>query len=177
MTTASETPPASERSKPPCCTTSNWPSPTMAMIAANGRLPDRAPQVRLEGANKRQARIRARVEMTMVTKLLACGTGNMCRSCGRTIVGLAVWFIPQALSGKNLRRTEQVERVRERPHRVLIGGEAHVAALGHVVEVLDGPSQVGIAVPPRSHRVERVVLQTVLGDDLVPDRLHVGHLL
>src|SRR6516165_4656996 len=147
MTTASETPPASERSKPPCCTTSNWPSPTMAMIAANGRLPDRAPQVTLEGANKRQARISASVEMTTVTKLLACGTGNMCRSCGKTIVGLAVWFIPRALSGKNFGRTEQVEGVRERPHRVLIASEAHVAGLGQVVEVLAGPPQVGIAVP------------------------------
>ena len=66
----------------------------MAMIAANGRLPDKAPQVTLEGANKRQARIKASVEMTTVTKLLACGTGNMCRSCGKTIVGLTVWLIP-----------------------------------------------------------------------------------
>src|SRR5262249_1882309 len=123
-------------------------SPTMAMIAANGRLPDKAPQDTLEGANKRQARIRASVEMTTVTKLLACGTGNMCRSCGNTIVGLTVWFIPRALLGKNLGRTEHVEGVRERPHRVLIGGEAHVAALGHVVEVLDRPAQIGIAVPP-----------------------------
>ena len=39
MTTASETPPATERSNPPCWTTSNCPSPTMAMTAANGRLP------------------------------------------------------------------------------------------------------------------------------------------
>jgi hypothetical protein len=66
------------------------------MIAAKGRLPDNAPQVTLEGANNRHTRIRASVEMTTVTKLLACGTGNMCRSCGKTIVGLAVWFIPPA---------------------------------------------------------------------------------
>src|SRR5215831_17393776 len=100
----------------------------MAMIAAKGRLPDKAPQVTLEGANKRHTRIRASVEMTTVTKLLACGTANMCRSCGKTIVWLTVWFIPRALLGKNLGGTQHVEGVRERPYRVLIGGEAHVAA-------------------------------------------------
>ena len=74
----------------------------MAMMAANGRLPDNAPQVTLDGANNRQTRIRASVEMTTVTKLLACGTGNMCRSCGKTIVGLAVWFIPGPSQGRTL---------------------------------------------------------------------------
>ena len=50
MTTASETPPATERSNPPCCTTSICPSPTIARTAANGRLPDSAPAEMLEGA-------------------------------------------------------------------------------------------------------------------------------
>src|SRR6516165_9968287 len=100
------------------------------MIAANGRLPDKAPHVTLDGANKRHARISASVEMTTVTKLLACGRGNMCRSCGKTIVVLTVSFIPRALLGKNLGGTEHVKGVRERPHRVLIGAEAHVTALG-----------------------------------------------
>ena len=43
ITTASDTPPATERSKPPCCTTSIWPSPTMTRMAAKGMLPVRAP--------------------------------------------------------------------------------------------------------------------------------------
>jgi hypothetical protein len=60
------------------------------MMAAKGRLPDKAPQLRLDGANKRHATISASVEMTTVTKLLARGTGNMCRNWGKTIVVLTV---------------------------------------------------------------------------------------
>ena len=56
------------------------------MMAAKGRLPDKAPQVTLDGANKRHARISTSVEMTTVTKLLAHGTGTICRSCGRIVV-------------------------------------------------------------------------------------------
>ena len=40
--------------------------------------------------------------MTTVTKLLACGTGNMCRSCGKTIFVLTVWFIPAPSQGRTL---------------------------------------------------------------------------
>jgi hypothetical protein len=70
-------------------------------MAAKGRLPDKAPQVTLDGANKRQARIRASVEMTTVTKLLACGKKNVCRSCGKIIVVSTVWFtrIPPTFFG------------------------------------------------------------------------------
>ncbi len=72
------------------------------MIAAKGRLPDNAPHVTLDGANKRHATMSASVEMTTVAKLLARGTGKRCRSCGNTIVLLSVWFIPGPWSGKNL---------------------------------------------------------------------------
>ena len=51
MTTARDTPPATERSNPPCWTTSNCARPTMAINAANGRLPSSAPDERLDGAN------------------------------------------------------------------------------------------------------------------------------
>lgn len=40
ITSASEMPPATERSIPPCCTTSIWPSPAMASTAATGSMPD-----------------------------------------------------------------------------------------------------------------------------------------
>ena len=43
MTTASETPPATDRSNPPCWTTSIWPRPTMTRMAAKGRLPASVP--------------------------------------------------------------------------------------------------------------------------------------
>src|SRR3984885_6572093 len=115
MTTASETPPASERSKPPCWTTSNCPRPTIAIMAAKGRLPDKAPQVRLDGANKRHTRISANVEMTTVTKLLAGGRINTCRGCGKA----TVWFIRYSSTfsswrlGEDLGRTEHVEGIRE----------------------------------------------------------------
>ena len=42
----------------------------------------------------------------------------------------------------------------------------------HVVEVLDDAAEIRIGVPPRGHRLEAVLLQTVLGDDLVPDLAH-----
>src|SRR5689334_12336318 len=93
MTTASETPPAKERSKPPCWTTSSCPRPTMAMIAAKGRLPDRAPQVTLEGASSRQARISAAVETAIVRKLLARGTAKRWRRAGNAVALLGAWFI------------------------------------------------------------------------------------
>src|ERR1700733_2989124 len=115
MTTASETPPASERSKPPCWTTSNCPRPTIAIMAAKGRLPDKAPQVRLDGANKRHTRISANVEMTTVTKLLAGGTRNTGRSCAKTgdsgsrySSTFSSWRL-----GEELGRTEHVEGIRE----------------------------------------------------------------
>src|SRR5262249_26365518 len=154
MTSASETPPASERSKPPCWTTSSCPRPTMATIAAKGRLPDKAPQVTLDGANNRHATMSAAVEMTTVMKLLARAKGKAFRRLGKTAAVLTVWFIhascaQRACLRENLGRAEHVEGVRERPHGVLISGEAHVPALGHVVEVLDDPPQVRIAVPPR----------------------------
>ena len=112
-----------------------------------------AEDVTLEGANRRHTRISASVEVTAVRKLLACGMANMCLSCGKTVVSLTVWFIrysstSRPCSGKNLGRAQGIEGVRERPQRVLVGGEAHVPALGHVVEVLDDPPEVGIAVPP-----------------------------
>ena len=73
------------------------------MMAAKGRLPDKAPQLTLEGANMRtHTTISASVEITTVTKFLACGIGNMCRSWGKTIVLLMVWFIPRSYSGENL---------------------------------------------------------------------------
>ena len=118
------------------------------MMAAKGRLPDKAPQLTLDGANMRHATISASVEMTTVTKLLACGIGNMCRSCGKIIVWLTVWFIPDLHSRKNFGRTEHIEGISKGSHRVLIGGKAHVPALGHIVEVLNDPSQVSIAMPP-----------------------------
>src|SRR5215469_7395451 len=117
MTTASETPPAKERSKPPCWTTSNCPRPTMAMIAAKGRLPERAPQDRLDGANNRQARMSTAVEMTTVKKLFARGRRKS-RASGKTVVALPVGFIPgpplsRPASGKDLGGAEHVEGVSE----------------------------------------------------------------
>ena len=67
ITTASDTPPARDRSKPPCCTTSIWPKPTMAIIAAKGRLPIKPPVDTAEGAKIRHITIKAIVETTTVT--------------------------------------------------------------------------------------------------------------
>lgn len=50
MTTASEIPPATDRSMPPCCTTSSWPRPAMASTAANGTMPMIALCETLDGA-------------------------------------------------------------------------------------------------------------------------------
>src|SRR6516225_5481661 len=116
MTAASETPPARERSKPPCWTTSSCPRPTMAMIAAKGRLPDKAPQLTLDGANNRQARTSTAVEMTTVKKLFARGKRKS-RS-GKTVAMWAFWFIPippcsRPASGKDLGGAEHVEGVGE----------------------------------------------------------------
>src|ERR1700734_1429026 len=93
MTTASETPPASERSKPPCWTTSNCPRPTIAMRAANGRLPSKAPYDRLDGANRRQMLISAIVEITTVTNSLDNGTWKPCRESAPAPIGSLVAFI------------------------------------------------------------------------------------
>lgn len=49
-TTASEIPPATDRSMPPCCTTSSWPSPAIASTAANGTMPMIALGETLDGA-------------------------------------------------------------------------------------------------------------------------------
>ena len=84
------------------------------MMAANGRLPDKAPQVTLDGANKRHARISASVEMTTVTKLLAVRHGKHVPQLWQDhclVDGYS--FIPGLHSGKNFGRTEHVEGVRE----------------------------------------------------------------
>jgi hypothetical protein len=64
----------------------------MAMMAAKGRLPDKAPQLTLDGANNRHARMSAAVEATTVTKLLARGKRRMYRDSGKTFALLTVWF-------------------------------------------------------------------------------------
>ena len=64
----------------------------MAMMAAKGRLPDNAPQLTLDGANNRHARMSAAVEATTVTKLLARGKREMYRRSGKTFALLTVWF-------------------------------------------------------------------------------------
>jgi hypothetical protein len=64
----------------------------MAMMAAKGRLPDKAPQLTLDGANKRQARMRAAVEATIVRKLLARGKRKTYRASGKAAAMSAVWF-------------------------------------------------------------------------------------
>src|SRR6516165_10432423 len=61
----------------------------MPIMAAKGRLPDKAPQVTLDEANTRQARINATVEITTVAKLLPCGGRNVFRSSGKTTNVLA----------------------------------------------------------------------------------------
>ena len=64
----------------------------MAMMAAKGRLPDKAPQLTLDGANNRHTRMSAAVEATTVTKLLARGKRKMYRDSGKTFAVLTVWF-------------------------------------------------------------------------------------
>ena len=64
----------------------------MAMIAAKGRLPDKAPQLTLDGANNRQARMSATVEMMTVRKLLARGKNDMSRDAGKTIAVSGEWL-------------------------------------------------------------------------------------
>ena len=51
------------------------------MIAAKGRLPDRAPQDMLDGAKMRPTTINANVEATTVKKLFASGSENIFLSC------------------------------------------------------------------------------------------------
>src|SRR5262249_57518611 len=121
MTTASETPPASERSKPPCWTTSSCPRPTMATIAAKGRLPDKAPQVTLDGANNRHATMSAAVEMTTVMKLLARAKGKAFRRLGKTAAVLTVWFIHASCAHRaclpaNLAPPQPFQTLPDRPH-------------------------------------------------------------
>ena len=121
----------------------------MAMIAAKGRLPDKAPQRHAGGREDQADNDQRKRGDDNRHKASARGTGNMCRSCGKTIVVLTVWFIRlRSYSGQHFGRAEHVKGVGEGPHRVLIGGEAHVPALGHVGEVLNDPAQVGIAMPP-----------------------------
>src|SRR5258708_5682440 len=89
----------------------------------------------------------------------------------------SAWLGKSGSSGQNFRCAELVKRVRERARRILIGSETKITALGHVGKVLDHTSKVGVRMPPRSNAVEWIVLQAMLGNDLVPDRLHACHLL
>src|SRR5690349_21195412 len=92
MTTARDTPPATERSNPPCCTTSIWPSPTIAKMAAKGKLPAKEPYVTLDGANKRQTTMSAAVEMTTVKNSLEneketpCARGRLSTCSPATLI-------------------------------------------------------------------------------------------
>ena len=65
----------------------------MAMIAAKGRLPDKAPKVTLDGANNRHATMSAAVETATVKKLLARGKREKYRGSGKAVAALAVWLI------------------------------------------------------------------------------------
>src|SRR5580704_11771207 len=65
----------------------------MAMRAANGRLPSRAPYDRLDGANRRQMPISAIVEITTVTNSLDNGTWKPCRESAPAPIGSLVAFI------------------------------------------------------------------------------------
>src|SRR6056297_96568 len=71
ITTANDTDPGTDRSKPPCCTTSICPSPTIARTAAKGRLPMSEPAETAEGAKTMHSTISASVETIMVTNPLA----------------------------------------------------------------------------------------------------------
>jgi hypothetical protein len=55
----------------------------MAMIAAKGRLPDKAPHEILDGAKMAQTAIKTIVDNTTVTKLLATGISDMLRQLER----------------------------------------------------------------------------------------------
>jgi hypothetical protein len=61
-------------------------------MAAKGRLPDKAPQLTLEGANNRHARMSAAVDATIVRKLLARGKREIYRASGKAVAMSAVWF-------------------------------------------------------------------------------------
>ena len=65
----------------------------MAMMAAKGRLPDSAPDERLEGANNRQMMMSTNVDASTVTKLRASGRAvRLCSSDVCDVAG-AAWFI------------------------------------------------------------------------------------
>ena len=65
----------------------------MAMIAANGRLPDNAPIDMLDGANNRHATMSPIVETTTVTKLRVSGSEDKFRKFGKLLVEGMAWFM------------------------------------------------------------------------------------
>ena len=68
ITTYRDKPPATERSMPPCMTTSAWPSDAIARADANGSIVRSTPLLRLDDANTRLAAMTPRVATSTVTR-------------------------------------------------------------------------------------------------------------
>ena len=113
MTTASETPPATDRSMPPCWTTSIWPRPAIASTAANGTMPTIALCEMLDGAIAAPSPNTAIVAIAIARKPRA--TRHRAWS-GRVVSPVVAWFaMAPTIRPASRNRTVLSDTVHRRP--------------------------------------------------------------